>query len=223
MALRIRADLYQASAILASTAAHSNIMEHISSKLEKNNLVKKKAEIRKREVDKLMKAMERELRSQNKIKMAKEEEMKAQEAEINAPEEQNGGCKKMRLDSMHISKVPVESTSTQEAEPEEATFSNHMKDAVQAVCQLCGSIEKCNQMRMHTKKVHGTSISAYKERFGPLIDHLVEAVYHRCGVCAKTLLLDADVIYPHAKIHGISFKAYTSLYMSLSYRYVNKA
>ena len=123
--------------------------------------------------------------------------------------------KKMKFAKEETGEVTEKTTSALEPEPEEATFSNHMKDAVQAVCQLCGSIEKFNQMRMHTKKVHGTSISAYKDRFGPLIDHLVEAVYHRCGVCAKTLLLDADVIYPHAKQHGISFKAYTSLYMNL--------
>merc|ERR1712204_25075 len=132
MAIKIRADLFQADTTISSTANHSNVMEHISSKLEKNDLIKKKAEKRKRDVDELMKAMERELRSQNKIKMAKEAERKAQEAQINEPEEESGGwfnARKILLEmksseseskKIKLAQVTEKTTSTQEAEPEEA-------------------------------------------------------------------------------------------------------
>jgi len=96
-------------------------------------------------------------------------------------------------------------------------FSNHTRDAVQTVCQVCGSRETLVNMRSHTRKVHGISITDYKNKHGALSDHFVEAVYHKCGLCSKVLLLDPDTLAPHAKSHGITHRDYSAKYMTLNY------
>jgi hypothetical protein len=97
----------------------------------------------------------------------------------------------------------------------EKKFSDSMKDAVQTVCQICRSVETFVNMRGHTRKAHGVSITDYKSQHGLLIDHMVEAVYHRCGVCSKAILLNGDNIAPHAKSHSMTHKEYTAKYMTL--------
>ena len=94
-------------------------------------------------------------------------------------------------------------------------FSDHLGDAVKVKCKLCNSSESLTAMRSHTKKYHKMTIAMYRERFGQLADHMVEKVYHKCRMCNKILLLDADLIYHHARTHGLTFKEYTSKYMTL--------
>ena len=94
-------------------------------------------------------------------------------------------------------------------------YSDHLGDAVKVKCKLCNSFESLTAMRSHTKKYHKMTITMYRERFGQLADHMVESVYHKCRMCDKILLLDADLIYHHARTHGLSFKEYTSKYMTL--------
>ena len=94
-------------------------------------------------------------------------------------------------------------------------YSDHLGDAVKVKCKLCNSFESLTAMRSHTKKCHKMTIVMYRERFGQLADHMVEKVYHKCGMCKKVLLLDADLIYHHARTHGLSFKEYTAKYMTL--------
>ena len=79
---------------------------------------------------------------------------------------------------------------------ENCRFSNCMRDAVRSICQICGSPETWNNMRNHTKKVHGIRITDYKQQYGQLTEHLVAKVFHKCGVCGRVLLLDPDVVKP---------------------------
>ena len=95
-------------------------------------------------------------------------------------------------------------------------FSNNTKDTVQTICQICTNAMSFTNMRSHTKNVHKTSITDYKKKHGQLIDHIVELVYHKCGVCEKAILLDGDTIAPHAKRHGMSHRDYSAKYMILS-------
>ena len=95
-------------------------------------------------------------------------------------------------------------------------FSNHTKDSVQTVCQICKNAMSFTNMRSHTKSVHKTSITDYKKKHGQLIDHIVDLVYHKCGICDKAILLDGDNIAPHAKSHGMSHRVYSAKYMTLN-------
>ena len=95
-------------------------------------------------------------------------------------------------------------------------FSNRWKDAVKVICQICGRSENCNVLRSHTRKIHGISITEYKQQFGALSDHYVERVYHECGECGKVLLLDPDVIAPHARSHGMTHAEYTAKHIILN-------
>ena len=132
--------------------------------------------------------------------------------------------KKSRLDEVFKFESPIETDEQLGADIEASEevvagggkkFSDHLGDAVKVVCKLCNSCESLTAMRGHTKKSHKMTIATYRERFGQLADHIVEEVYHKCRMCDKTLLLDADLIYHHARTHGLSFKEYTSKYLTL--------
>ena len=98
---------------------------------------------------------------------------------------------------------------------EDLKFSDHMKDSVQTVCQICQSKETFVNMRVHTRKAHGMTITEYKIEHGGLEDHMVEAVYHRCRLCEKVLLLESDAINTHMKAHKFNMKEYSTKYMTL--------
>ena len=132
--------------------------------------------------------------------------------------------KKSRLDEVLKFESPIEMNEQLGADIEASEevvagggkkYSDHLGDAVKVICKLCNSCESLTAMRGHTKKSHKMGIATYRERFGQLADHMVEEVYHKCRMCDKTLLLDADLIYHHARTHGLSFKEYTSKYMTL--------
>ena len=132
--------------------------------------------------------------------------------------------KKSRLDEVLKFESPIETNEQPVADIEASEevvagggkkYSDHLGDAVKVVCKLCNSCESLTAMRGHTKKSHKMTIATYRERFGQLADHMVEEVYHKCRMCDKTLLLDADLIYHHARTHGLSFKEYTSKYLTL--------
>ena len=97
---------------------------------------------------------------------------------------------------------------------ENCRFSNCMRDAVRSICQICGSPETWNNMRNHTNKVHGIRITAYKQKYGQLTEHLVEKVFHKCGVCGRVLLLDPDILAPHVRNHDMSHRQYSAKYMT---------
>ena len=98
---------------------------------------------------------------------------------------------------------------------ENLKFSSHMKDAIQAVCQICFEPKTTAQMRTHSKVAHQMTITEYKHQHGSLMKHLIEEVYHRCGVCSQPMLLDSDIIAPHAKSHGMMHKDYSARFLTL--------
>ena len=94
-------------------------------------------------------------------------------------------------------------------------YSNNMKDTVMTICQICRVRQNFTKMRSHTKSLHGVSITDYKKQYGQLIDHIVEFIYHKCGICSKALLLDGDTLAVHAKTHGITHKMYSEKFITL--------
>ena len=137
---------------------------------------------------------------------------------LEASEEANNGCQE------EASKVRTNSTSTdnkvntfESSDPNyPVKFSNYTKDIVQTVCQICKNGFSFTNMRSHTKSVHKITITEYKKKYGQLMDHIVEPVYHKCGICDKAILLDIDRIAPHAGSHGMSHKEYSAKYLILT-------
>ena len=70
-------------------------------------------------------------------------------------------------------------------------------------------------MRSHTKSKHSIGITDYKQKYGELIDNIVETIYHKCGICNTAILLDGDILATHARLHRISHKAYSDKYITL--------
>ena len=62
-------------------------------------------------------------------------------------------------------------------------FSNSMEDATKAMCQICKRPVALTALRSHTPRVHKMSISAYKDHHGSPRAHIIEEVYHKCGIC----------------------------------------
>ena len=117
-------------------------------------------------------------------------------------------------------KTVLESTSKKNLDNVIATvkslrFSNQTADTVLTICQLCHSQQYFVNMRAHTRKAHQLSISDYKAKYGALKDHIVEEIYHKCGICSKALLLDSDSMSPHVKSHGLTHKEYSARFMTL--------
>ena len=129
-----------------------------------------------------------------------EEQEEVEEEEVEVKQHKEGNKKRAPID--------------QSTDSENQRFSNCMRDAVRSICQICGSTETWNNMRNHTKKIHGIRITAYKQKYGQLTEHLVEKVFHKCGVCGRVLLLDPDILAPHVRNHGMSHKHYSAKYMT---------
>ena len=97
-----------------------------------------------------------------------------------------------------------------------ARVSSSMGDAVRSACKVCGDRVKVTDMRNHTKKAHGITITEYKERYNQHHYDLVELVLHRCGLCGEHLLLDSDYIARHLKTaHTMTHENYNAQYMTL--------
>ena len=117
-------------------------------------------------------------------------------------------------------KTVLESTSKKNldnviANVKSLRFSNQTADTVLTICQLCHSQQYFVNMRAHTRKAHQLSISDYKAEYGALKDHIVEEIYHECGICSKALLLDSDSMAPHVKSNGLTHKEYSARFMTL--------
>ena len=98
---------------------------------------------------------------------------------------------------------------------EKHRLSNCMRDGVRSFCQICRRSETWNNMRNHTKNVHGIRITDYKQQYEQPIDTVVEQVFHDWGLCARVLLLDPDVIKQHlGNYHRMSLKLYSAKYMT---------
>ena len=92
-------------------------------------------------------------------------------------------------------------------------FSNDMEDAVRSKCNICEQKFLLSSLRSHTNSVHFLSFTEYQNFYGL---ELEESVYHRCGICSASMLLDTDIITSHIKRHNISFSNYTRLHLTSS-------
>ena len=110
---------------------------------------------------------------------------------------------------------PLPKTRRLSSEEEGMRFSNDMKDAVKTVCQICKNDFSFQNMRLHTKAAHNLGITEYKMQHGDLDKSMVEAVYHKCGICSDVFLLHGDGIAKHAKRHDISHKEYSKRFLRL--------
>ena len=93
-------------------------------------------------------------------------------------------------------------------------YSNDMRDACRTICRICRVPVFLNIMRQHTRKTHKIPIDEYKKVHGNHRDMITEKVYHKCGICFGTILLDSDDIAHHLKKHhSISHKKYNEKHM----------
>ena len=91
-------------------------------------------------------------------------------------------------------------------------YSNDMKDAVCTICQICYKVFKFVAMRGHTKKNHGLTIMAYREKYGKLVP--LEEIFHKCGLCGHEMILDSDNVMIHLKqSHNITHANYNAEFM----------
>ena len=128
-----------------------------------------------------------------------------------------GTRNKTRQDAQNIIEKLKETKKTAEqiSSKENMKFSDNMKDAVRTRCQICQSAETFVHMRSHVRKRHGMSINEYRQKHGLLLAHVVDAVYHKCGLCSRAVLLDGDTISVHVKgQHHVMHKEYSSKYLT---------
>ena len=92
-------------------------------------------------------------------------------------------------------------------------YSNDMEDAVRSKCNICDKRFLLSDLRGHTNSVHFLSFSEYKNFYGL---ELEESVYHRCGICSASMLLDTDLITSHIKRHNLSLSNYTRRHLTSS-------
>merc|ERR1712129_290732 len=94
-------------------------------------------------------------------------------------------------------------------------ISNNMRDAVKTTCQVCFAKVSFVTMRSHTKSGHKLGISDYKMKHGELMEHIVEEVYHKCGICSDKIFFHGDAIAVHVKKHKVSHKEYNRKFINL--------
>ena len=123
--------------------------------------------------------------------------------------------KKVKLDSAKETKENTMDDRLLKEDSGKAEYSSHMKDSVQSQCQICSQPQNFKKMRLHTKFIHGVNINDYKKKYGPIIDHIVKIIYHKCRICSKDVLLDSDTLGNHVRTHGITHKAYSEKYITL--------
>ena len=93
-------------------------------------------------------------------------------------------------------------------------FSNDMKDACKTVCRVCKKPNSISKLRYHVRQMHNIPIDEYRKTHGNPRDAIIEKVYHKCGLCIKSILLDSDEISSHLRSnHSISHKNYNAQYM----------
>ena len=110
----------------------------------------------------------------------------------------------MKLKSSHNSKKQVKTDNKR--------YSNSMKDAVKTTCKACNMNITVSKMNIHTKKTHFLALSKYIEIYGQL--EILEAVYHRCGLCSEAMMVDNNTIVSHLKKkHTTPVAAYHAQFM----------
>ena len=113
-----------------------------------------------------------------------------------------------------VKNIKLDEIGAESAEVMDKKFSNDMFDACKTICRVCKLPVTLNNMRNHTKNVHGMSINSYKNEFGNHRNQIVQEVYHKCGICNEEMLLDAEDIHRHVKRHKLSLKDYNAKFIT---------
>ena len=85
---------------------------------------------------------------------------------------------------------------------------------VKVFCNVCDGVYQMSGLRKHIAHRHKMTKSAYIAGFGDIRKQIISLVYHACGICKKTMLLDTDIISKHTtKTHRIGYTAYAIKHM----------
>ena len=96
-------------------------------------------------------------------------------------------------------------------------YSNTMMDAVKTSCKVCNTHFTLSKMGKHTKKTHFLALPKYIEIYGQL--DILEAVYHKCGLCSEVLMIDNNIIVSHLKKkHTVPVDVYYAQFMTTAFK-----
>ena len=97
-----------------------------------------------------------------------------------------------------------------------------MRDACKVKCKICDKEVTMSSMSVHTRVVHCLLLKEYKNIYGDHKNIIARKVFHKCGICNETLLLDVDEIAAHLKRrkHNITHKNYNERFTDRFYRHV---
>ena len=101
---------------------------------------------------------------------------------------------------------------------ETVTLSDNMNDYCKTKCKICGELSTLASLRHHVRLKHAIKITDYKKVYG-LLD-IVEKFHHKCKLCERIVLLDADDIKNHLqhKHKDTQVLVYNKMYMSSTMR-----
>ena len=105
-------------------------------------------------------------------------------------------------------------------------YSNDMKDAVKVICKICEKVCFLTTMRQHTRKMHHLTIDEYKGLYGNTKSEIVEKIFHHCGLCSESILLDSDEISWHLRRNHkgkVTHKDYNAQFMKTRCQPINPA
>ena len=101
--------------------------------------------------------------------------------------------KKSKIAKLRENKMKRESAA------KEYVYSNDITDACKVTCKICDKEVTMSSMSDHTIAVHCLFLKEYKEIYGDHKEKISRKIFHKCGICDKTLLLDVDEIDAHLK------------------------
>ena len=94
--------------------------------------------------------------------------------------------------------------------PRKRSYSNNLIDCVKTFCCECDQVINLSGLRKHLLNKHKVNAKDYVKVYGNPKMQVIQMVYHKCGLCKKTIVLDYDVLVKHLKLaHKIKGKAVT--------------
>ena len=94
-------------------------------------------------------------------------------------------------------------------------FSNDPSKSCKTFCCSCDQVITLSGLRKHVKSRHQMTHTEYKEMYGNPRKQIIQLVYHKCGFCQQSVLLDTDDLSKHLKkSHQASYKEYIVRYMT---------
>ena len=92
-------------------------------------------------------------------------------------------------------------------------YSNNLDDSVKIFCCECDKVVTFAGLEEHIL-IHKMSIKMYRQLYGEPKTQIIRPVYHKCGLCAKDLLLAESIIKKHVKnCHLMEFTDYSGKFL----------